>query len=315
MEIDTDIPSSFNNNNNNNSNNNINKNPNQNDAIAFGNSSQLHHWMFKNQEELNNIRRQTIANSPKGNSKLTLEDEVQIRMFYQRYIQTFCKSLNFPDKIQASSIIFFQRFYLSKNILQVNPRDIMLTCIYLACKVEESYMSAEDLLVKAAVADENASIILQNELVVLQGLSFHLNVYHPYRPLYGLVADMQEKLQAQFPQAKQQIQSELHTLWEKSRTQIHNCMLTDILFLYPPSQIALACMQISSRVSGNVNVDDKGQMNMSSLVDKYIDSLLDGHPSNQLHSSLKEICLFLEQPPIDPKPEEVTKIARKYRTK
>ena len=50
-------------------------------------------------------------------------------------MQQVCKALTFPDKVAAASLLFFKRFYLTFSSLDHAPKNIMLTCIYLACKV------------------------------------------------------------------------------------------------------------------------------------------------------------------------------------
>ena len=36
---------------------------------------------------------------------------------------------------------YFQRFYLENSVMDYHPRDVMLTALYLACKVEEFNVS------------------------------------------------------------------------------------------------------------------------------------------------------------------------------
>ena len=50
-------------------------------------------------------------------------------------MQQVCKALTFPDKVAAAALLFFKRFYLKFSSLDHDPKNIMLTCIYLACKV------------------------------------------------------------------------------------------------------------------------------------------------------------------------------------
>ncbi|CAN0603712.1 unnamed protein product, partial [Ectocarpus sp. 12 AP-2014] len=58
------------------------------------------------------------------------------------------------------------------------------TCVFLASKTEEQ-MTNVNLLAKATGLDDLQ--ILGKELTLLQGLSFHLAVFHPYRALPALV--------------------------------------------------------------------------------------------------------------------------------
>lgn len=76
---------------------------------------------------------------------LNLEEEQFIRVFYENKLQEVCNNFHFPHKIQATALIYFKRFYLQWSVMQHHPKNIMLTCIYAACKIEENHVSAEEL--------------------------------------------------------------------------------------------------------------------------------------------------------------------------
>jgi hypothetical protein len=62
--------------------------------------------------------------------------------------------------------------------------------LYLACKSEESHIDAEQL---SHLVEVPSSTITEHEIIVLQGIRFHLRVINPYRPLFGFVHAIQEK--------------------------------------------------------------------------------------------------------------------------
>ena len=53
-----------------------------------------------------------------------------------------------------------------------------LTCIYLACKVEESHVSAEEL---GKGISQDPQVVLKNEMIVLQVCHFSLYGYDCFR--------------------------------------------------------------------------------------------------------------------------------------
>jgi len=61
-----------------------------------------------------------------------------------------------------------------------------------------------------------------------------LKIYHPYRSLYGFIADMQTKQLATSQQLEQ--------VWQSGLQFIHRSLLTDLQFIYSPSQIALGAI-------------------------------------------------------------------------
>lgn len=66
-----------------------------------------------------------------------------------------------------------------------------VTCVYLACKVDEFNVSINQ-FVKNIKGDRNkaADIILNNELLLMQVLKYNLTVHNPYRPIEGLLIDI-----------------------------------------------------------------------------------------------------------------------------
>ena len=77
-----------------------------------------------------------------------------------------------------------QRFYLENSVMDYHPRDVMLTALYLACKVEEFNVSIAQ-FVGNLKGDRNkaADLVLSYELMVVEKLHFQLTVHNPYRPL------------------------------------------------------------------------------------------------------------------------------------
>jgi cyclin ccl1 len=66
-----------------------------------------------------------------------------------------------------------------------------VTCVYLACKVEEFNISIQQFVANIKGDREKASdIILNDELLLMQQLNFHLTVHNPYRPVTGLLIDI-----------------------------------------------------------------------------------------------------------------------------
>ena len=68
--------------------------------------------------------------------------------------------------------------------MDYHPRDVMLTALYLACKVEEFNVSIAQ-FVGNLKGDRNkaADLVLSYELMVVEKLHFQLTVHNPYRPL------------------------------------------------------------------------------------------------------------------------------------
>lgn len=73
-----------------------------------------------------------------------------------------------------------------------------VTCVYLACKVEEFNISIQQFVANIKGDREKASdIILNDELLLMQQLNFHLTIHNPYRPVMGLLIDIKVRVLVQ----------------------------------------------------------------------------------------------------------------------
>ena len=82
-----------------------------------------------------------------------------------------------------------------------------------------------------------ADIILANEMNLMRLLNYHLIVHSPKRAMEGFLIDIKTR----FPQGK-----DPDSYREKAIEFLNVLLFTDIVFLYPPSQIALAALQKAS---------------------------------------------------------------------
>jgi len=104
-----------------------------------------------------------------------------------------------------------------------------VACIHLACKSEEAFIKPVQLAEHTQIKLET---LVKMEVPLLQGLKFHLRVYHPFRPLAGFLIKLRE------------LDSEVEVgEFEKEATNfIHHSLFTDACLLHSPSQIALAAL-------------------------------------------------------------------------
>ncbi|KAG6702167.1 hypothetical protein I3843_07G019000 [Carya illinoinensis] len=186
------------------------------------------------------INLKDTADKHSRSKPLNIEEEQYIRVFYENKLQEVCNNFHFPHKIQATALIYFKRFYVQWSVMEHHPKNIMLTCIYAACKIEENHVSAEEL---GKGISQDHQLILNNEMIVYQSLEFDLIVYAPYRSIDGFVDDMEE-----FCQAKDDQPHMLKALHETARMEVDKIMLTDAPLLFPPGQLALAALRSSNEV-------------------------------------------------------------------
>ncbi|XP_065852892.1 cyclin-H1-1 isoform X2 [Euphorbia lathyris] len=199
---------------------------------------------------------------------LSVEEEQFMLVYYEYKLREVCSAFYFPHKIQATALIYFKRFYLQWSVMEHDPKHIMLTCIYTACKIEENHVSAEEL---GKGISQDHQMILNYEMLVLQSLGFDLIVYAPYRSLEGFINDMEEFCHATDDPAQM-----LKDLQATATSEIDKIMFTDAPLLFPPGQLALAALRSANEIHQVLDFE------------RYIESILSRQNSMHTFSDLAE---------------------------
>jgi len=65
-----------------------------------------------------------------------IEERTLLR-FYELQLRDFCRRFNppMPRPTVATALHYFKRFYLGNSVMDYHPKEILVTCVYLACKV------------------------------------------------------------------------------------------------------------------------------------------------------------------------------------
>lgn len=212
----------------------------------FSTSTQRKHWMYQSQDDLDNLRiksnkiaGKSILQSDKIDSDglLSPKEELYLTRSYLVNLREFCRKFTPPMRksVIATAFMYMKRFYLIESCMEHHPRNIGITCAYLACKVDEFNVSI-DQFIKNVNGDckKAQKTVLSNELLLMKKLKFNLTVHLPNRAVEGFLID----IRARFPQLREKVDlmvPEIDDYLDKS-------MYTDACFLYSPSQIALAAI-------------------------------------------------------------------------
>ncbi|KAF7267027.1 cyclin H [Rhynchophorus ferrugineus] len=224
----------------------------------FPTSSQCKYWMFSSEDELNNLRDATnathiqlygrnVSESSKYEVFLTPEEEKIMVKRYELHLRDFCKRFQppMPRCVIGTAFHYFKRFYIYNSVMNYHPKEIMVTCIYLASKVEEFNVSIQQFVANIKGDREKASdIILNNELLLMEQLNFHLAIHNPYRPVEGLLIDIKTRGSLHDPER----------LRPGTEQFLERVLLTDAILLYSPSQVALAAvLHAASKLQENLD--------------------------------------------------------------
>ncbi|KAL5478155.1 hypothetical protein EMCRGX_G025046 [Ephydatia muelleri] len=217
----------------------------------FHTSSQKTYWLFPSQEELKRRRVETNraycekhaqAAAQKGCEFLTPDEEELLCQHYMKKLLEFCALFQppVPHSAMGTAAAYYKRFFLNSSVMEYHPRDIFLSAVYLAFKVEEYNVSVDQFVHVLApqFRARTAEMVLRDELLLLQKLKFHLTIHSPFRPLDGLLTDIKTRAPGI---------SNPDQFREGSTAFLLKSLSSDAVFLYPPSQIALAALVHSSR--------------------------------------------------------------------
>nr|SVE70488.1 EOG090X080D [Daphnia similis]SVE71112.1 EOG090X080D [Daphnia similis]SVE71743.1 EOG090X080D [Daphnia similis]SVE72371.1 EOG090X080D [Daphnia similis] len=226
----------------------------------FATSTQRHFWMFKDETDVSNARLSANLKyiSSRGRNMTVAErethflnvvEEKSLIMSYEYQLRDFCRKFHppMPRYVLGTALHYLKRFYVNNSVMDYPPKEILVTCVYLACKVEEFNVSMDQFVGNLKGDREKAAaIILNNELLLMQQLDYQLTVHNPFRPLEGLMIDMKTR----FPTF-----SDPERLRPGIDEFLEQVFYTDAILIYSPSQISLAAI-IHSASTSKENVDE-----------------------------------------------------------
>ncbi|CAD6993058.1 cyclin-C [Ceratitis capitata] len=204
-------------------------------AGNFWQSSHSQQWI---------LDRQDLIRERQYDLQVLSEDEYQkIFIFFANVIQVLGEQLKLRQQVIATATVYFKRFYARNSLKNIDPLLLAPTCILLASKVEEFGVISNSRLITIcqsvikskfsyAYTQEfpyRTNHVLECEFYLLENLDCCLIVYQPYRPLLQLVQDLGQEEQL------------LTLSWRI----VNDSLRTDVCLLYPPYQIAIACLQIA----------------------------------------------------------------------
>lgn len=266
-------------------------------SSAYAQTSQARNWRFspstlatirengnaaarRRLEALWNEENAESSSSTSSIPFLSVEDELALITYYLVKVTQIVRAFGLPELVEATATTFVKRFYLRNTCMDFHPKNIVITCIFLASKTENYPLSLSEFARKlagkaatdAAVVEENRRTVLDLEFLVSQSLQFEYAVVGAHRALYGLVLDLQS-LPEGAPTREQ-----VHKVAAAAQIKLGNSRLTDAEFVYTPSQIALACIR---------GAGDEGQ----SLVNKWLDAKEARARTVSLSAKAKRIAL------------------------
>ncbi|XP_061672714.1 cyclin-H isoform X3 [Syngnathoides biaculeatus] len=272
--------------------------------FMFHDSSQKKYWTFNSEDEVEQLRCEANKKYRKKHMKsesalLDRHEEDVLFRHYERRLLDFCSVFKpaMPKSVIGTAIMYFRRFYMNNSLMEYHPRIIMLTCAYLACKVDEFNVSSGQFvgnLVQQSPAEQerDAEQILEYELLLVQQLNFHLVVHNPYRPLEGLLIDIKTR----YPTLENP-----ESLRKNADDFLAYAAMTDAGLLFSPSQIALTAILSSASRAG---------LNIESYMTECLGLKRNQESLSKMFDSMRRIKSLLKRYEL-PKPDEVNACKQK----
>jgi len=225
----------------------------------FPKSTQAQFWMFENEAELSELRTKTNLAYIKSHMKeappssgqghfLSEQEEADVVFYFSVKMGQFCEKFKppMPRYVRGTAFHYFKRFYLHNSVMDYHPKEILVTAVYLASKVEEFNVSMQQFVANVQGNQERATkIILNNELLLMQELQFHLTVHNPFRAVEGFLIDI--KTRCESVHGVDSFRPEIESF-------LDSVFLTDACMIFAPSQIALAAIiHAASRQKQNLD--------------------------------------------------------------
>lgn len=280
--------------------------------MRYATSSQRAHWLFPSVDALTAhrqghydetaalIKKQRLDLSQK-HPELGLAVDIEYLTLEEEQLMTCEKTFkdwDMPHEVKATAMTYMRRFYLSHLAMNHDPKSIWLACIYVACKCEEwagpnlgaSKLSIDKFIGKACAksSDTNKARsranVIDQEIPVIRGVKFQLTVHHPFLPLEGLLVQINSIAQ------KRGIAHDRNFGKQGAIRFINSSLLTDAMFLFPPSQIALAGL-----LDGLEKAKNDTEANLFQLLLDHMTKDSDHMTTVGLRKRGLEIIAFVEQ--------------------
>ncbi|GCF00906.1 hypothetical protein ZYGM_002409 [Zygosaccharomyces mellis] len=192
----------------------------------------LRKFMIENKDYLGDEELKTLEEKA---VPVNMDEEVKLVNFYAKKVQAIAQRLNLPTEIIATAITFFRRFFLENSVLEIEPKAVVFTTIFLACKSENYFIGIDSF---AAKTKGSKTEILKYEFKLLESLKFCLMNHHPYKALHGFFLDIQVVLHGKVDLKY------MGQIYDRCKRRITNALLTDVVYFYAPPQITLAVLML-----------------------------------------------------------------------
>ncbi|KAL7420245.1 RNA polymerase II holoenzyme cyclin-like subunit [Cryptotrichosporon argae] len=120
-----------------------------------------------------------------------------LSIYFSFLLSKVGRRMNLRQIVLGTATVYFKRFYTKNSLCETNPYVVLVACLYVAAKVEETPVHIKQFVAEAKVALGEAGIkggafgadahrLGEMEFYLVEDLDFHLAVFHPYRALLAI---------------------------------------------------------------------------------------------------------------------------------
>ena len=204
-------------------------------AELYRKSSQFRLWSF-DAPTLAQMKSRNFKRSADEAYLDAHEAEQLVLFFASDKLGAICEHLNLPSQVRATSAAYFRRFFLVNSANDYDPRLLLPTCVFLAAKSENCFITADQLA--SSLQNIDAQRVRALEFELFSTMKFTLTVHNGLWPLQGFFLDIQRCTDTD--------QETLAAMFDSARKLVIECFANDVVFLYSPSRIALAALMAAN---------------------------------------------------------------------
>ncbi|KAG9294263.1 hypothetical protein G9A89_021622 [Geosiphon pyriformis] len=214
-------------------------------------SQAIGQWYFKSSD---------FDLTPSRKEGISLEDENNRRAKGVKFLQEVSFELKLPQITIATAATFLHRFYMRRSLKKFHQYDVAGTCVFEACKTEETGRKMDDVArvcakkaQKNPLLDDEAEFakwrhtINKHEIIVLEALMFDLHIEHPYRTLLEYAKELKNDRAIENEGAKKLAQS----AWAI----VNDSLRITVCLRHRPNVVASAAIYMAAKLY-NIRLND-----------------------------------------------------------
>ncbi|GME23119.1 RNA polymerase ii holoenzyme cyclin-like subunit [Neofusicoccum parvum] len=203
-------------------------------SASYWSSTQRRFWTYT-KPELAQIRRSLEDENKELVQKYPLPDRRLLHVYVCSQLNKLVRRLKLSQQAVATAQVYIRRVYTKIEIRRTNPNLVIVTALYLACKMEESPQHIRMILGEARQAWQGKYQLItiaglgECEFSLISEMNSQLIIHHPYRSMLDL--------QTSFELTPEE--------YSQAEYVLNDHYLTDLPLLHPPHLIAIAAMVIA----------------------------------------------------------------------